>query len=253
MTTDTIEIDPEELSNDVREDLEDEIGEDLAEQKAKEIQINSMNNGEPNKKTSINTIREKLEDIYKFNLDTNKLHTTGTIENIEPIQNNQIEFTIKRSDMNKKDTIYLTKDSTELANLVEYKNVDKVSELQGKTISYRNEGYTRKREKYIIPKNLSNISKLRYKLFKKNLKLKNSIEVITRNDIYDRLAFGMIIMTLASLLVLPISTIPTIIFGTMTSLIFMMIIANIITEMLLDLLDGNFYEIKSETSNSTYF
>lgn len=255
MQKDTIEIDPEELSKDVRENLEKEIGEDVAERKAKEIRLNSMNNGIPNKKSSIETIRGELDNkINKIDMKTEKKYVFGEINDIEPSRDDEeIQFTISRNDKNEDDVITMDKDSTELANLVEYKNLDNVLELEGEKIPYRDYGFSRKKEKYLIPNNLSYISQFRYKIHNKLTKIKNIIDIFTENKHFDTLIFGSMSLTGLCAFMIPISYIPVMIVGTIGFSTFFILILYIITDILLNIADGDFYRIESESNCDKYW
>lgn len=254
MQTDTIEIDPDELSEDVREDLEDDLDEDIAEQKAKEIRVNSMNNGTPNTISSFETIRQTFENITnEFDLDADKKYIYAQVKNIEPTDDDKVKFTISRKDKNEDDYIFLEKDSTQLANLVEYKNVDNVSELCGEKIPYKEYGYTRTKERYLIPKNLSHISQLRYKTHNLILKLNNTVDILTDIKQLDEIIIGSIALTTISILFLPISYIPIFIFGCISLLSLILVVFYIFTDILVGVLDNNFYKIESESETHSYW
>jgi hypothetical protein len=227
----------------------------VSDKKAKKILLNSMNNGTPNKKSSIETIHKKLENnIYKIDIDTEKKHVFGEIKNIEPTDSDEkIKFTIDRDDKNQDDTITMEKDSTELANLVEYKGVDNVLDLKGEKIPYRNYGFTRKKEKYLIPNNLSHISQIRYKTHNKLTKFNNIISIITQDDNFDNLMFGSMFLTAVSAILSPISFIPVMIIGTIAFSTLFAVILYIITDILLDITDGDFYKIEDESNNNRYW
>lgn len=184
----SIEIECEQLSEEVRESLLDELDDpELANQKANEIKLNNMNNANARRGSTTRKISNKLKEfIGKFKLIKSYEESSQKrkIINIKP-KNNAVIFETEE-DFNR--NLVLEKNSKALANLVEYKNVDNVIDLKNENIQYIEFGT---HEKYILPYELSLIHKFKYKCH--NILLNYTQFMKNMNmDLFYRLYLGLV-------------------------------------------------------------
>lgn len=196
MKEDTMEIDPEELSDETLKELQDDLDIDaeFAKNKAKEIHINNINLNEPNEISSLtqtsNYINSKYETIE------NILSLESIKSEVKDVIPKDDQIIIKVKNTNKKYAkIYMNKNSKILSNLLRHKNVDKISEVIGEYIMCKDIS----NRKYVIPKYISVLSKVRFKIyyglsvFRRNI---DKLSEISKNKIDN---VGTIMFTLAFL------------------------------------------------------
>lgn len=162
MEEDTMEIDPKQLSDETLKELEDDLDIDteFAKDKAKEIHLNNISLDEPNNISSLTQISNYINSKFEKIADILSLESiSGEIKDVIPKED---QIIIKVKNPNKEYAkIYMNKDSKVLSNLVRHKNVNKISELIGESIMCKNIG----NKKYVIPKYISLLSELRFKIY----------------------------------------------------------------------------------------
>lgn len=234
----SIEIEPEKLSEDVRESLKDELDDpELANQKADEIKLNNMNNAEPRTGSTLREISDKLKELTdKFKLINSYKESSQNrkIVDIKP-RDNSIIFKMK-SDSTR--DLALEKNSKALANLVEYKNVDNIMDLKNKNIQYIEIGV---HEKYIIPYKLSLIHKFKYKCH--NILLNYTQFMKNMNmDIFYRLCMSLVCIWWLVVLGLELSQTFKMLSATILIVLGLLVILQYFTEYLQSKIDYlNFY------------
>lgn len=234
----SIEIEPEKLSEDVRESLKDELDDpELANQKADEIKLNNMNNAEPRTGSTLREISDKLKELTdKFKLINSYKESSQNrkIVDIKP-RDNSIIFKMK-SDSTR--DLALEKNSKALANLVEYKNVDNIMDLKNKNIQYIEIGV---HEKYIIPYKLSLIHKFKYKCH--NILLNYTQFMKNMNiDIFYRLYMSLVCIWWLVVLGLELSQTFKMLSATILIVLGLLVISQYFTEYLQSKIDYlNFY------------
>lgn len=155
----------EKLADEVKETLEDELNmsEDFAQNHAKKIRLDVEPTAEPETKSILN--------FQTINL-TSILYSMGEIIDID-IDSETIQMIIKYNNIKFKTT--LDRNSQSVANLIEYNNSETFTDLIGGDILVAKvDNY---RYKIFIPKNVSTIGKLRYKLDGLNVKLYIAIQI----------------------------------------------------------------------------
>lgn len=179
----TMHIDPKELSDETLKELNDDLDIDteLAKDKAKEIHLNNINLDEPNNISSLTQISNYINSKFERTSDILSLESiNGEIKDVIPKEDKII---IKVKNPNKEySKIYMNKDSKILSNLVRHKNVNKISELIGESIMCKNI----RNKKYVIPKYISSLSELRFKIYYILSNISRNIEKIadiSRNKI----------------------------------------------------------------------
>lgn len=179
----TVEVDPEDLSKEVRDELQEEadMDGDIAQDKADELYLDNIETRDPSTSKTTEYITKNLKN--KFSNLRNTLSNSGRIGKIveiKPKKYNIIKFKIKTG--NRYRELKLREDSTELAQIMAYHNVDNLSNLENKKIVYKI-GF-RDRLEYMIPKNINPLTKYRYKLFGVNHDLFHKIsDVFEKNDV----------------------------------------------------------------------
>lgn len=196
MSQETVEIDPEELSESVREDLQNELDmdESFAKEKANQVHLDNIDTVEADSTKPLeiiyNYFNNSIEILNKKPREfLNKTTNIGVIKEIEPKYGDMIQLSIDVGD----DTIdtLISKDSKKLAHITEYHNVEKLSDLKDKQIFYYVE---KSRKKFIIPKDVNVLSNLRYKIYGIQRNIRKSIEHIFGK--YDDLTFNSTVISI---------------------------------------------------------
>lgn len=184
----TLEVNPEELSDKVLKELinESNIDREEAEKFADEAQLDEMDFVEPDKKNIFESIKDNitfgfgmLSSLYKWFCNRT---ARPKIVNVTPKGDNKVVLNVHHPKINKCELSF-EKDDVEIANLMEYHNVNNPKNLEGKRIliedisdlnfdkrhsdtrgvySYNN---TNPCHLFLIPNNTSMLGKLRYRLF----------------------------------------------------------------------------------------
>lgn len=154
---------------------------DIAQDKADELYLDNVETKEPNtSKTTefiIKYLKNKSSNLQNSLFNSGRI---GKIVKIEPKKYNIIKFKIKTG--NRYTELKLREDSTELAQIMAYHNIDNLSNLENKKILYKIG--LRDRLEYMIPKNINPLTKFRYKLFGVNHNLFHKIsDIFEENDV----------------------------------------------------------------------
>lgn len=162
-----IEVDPSEISNEVYQDLTEEldIDSDYAEKYTEKLRINELVEKNPNKSNILTSTSQKLKSGYKLIKDYwNENTILANIVDIKVTSNDYIRLTFSHPNLNKNRSCKMEPNSSVLSNLMEYHSLDDPMKLVGKKAFI--EGATEWNESSIkIPNNTSITGKLRYKLF----------------------------------------------------------------------------------------
>lgn len=195
--TETIEVDPSELSDEVRDDLTDEldINSEFAEEYAEELKINELVDKDPDKKSFVDSFTEKLKSGYSsvagyFN--TNTIY--AEIVDISVTDNDYIVLEFSHPNLVRNATCKKSPDDRTLSNIMEYHDVNDASELVNKKVPIFNpedlsDTFT---DTYItFPNNTSLSGKIRYKIFCaiKNIEIKMPL---TNQDPVDLVLGGIL-------------------------------------------------------------
>lgn len=242
MNDETVEIDSKKLSEDIREDLQEEldVNDDIIDEKAKNIRLKSIDLGDPNKQSSIVTIKKYIQDrVSSFQNITDYNSVYGTIDSLEP-ERNKIQMNIKHK--NSIDSLYFDNESTEIANFMEYKNADNILELKGEQIPGKCEEFGNKKQ-YLIPKRISFIDNLQYKIHNRMLQTHDILDKIMNNERFDNSIFGLMVMWLVSNIFLIYGMrIPFIISSILLVFIFGVVATCILTSYVHNTLDNKLYK-----------
>lgn len=173
----TVEVDPEDLSQEVLDELENKANMDseLAEKKADEAYLNNVETKEPNQSTVIDFVKESIKnrnsDLRNL-LDEASL--IGRIIDVEPKKYNKVVLKI---DIGSSVVDFKLKEkSSFLAQLMGYHNVSKITELKNKKIAIdKQESFRNSKDvELLIPKDINLLSNIRYKIY------------TVQNDIYSK-------------------------------------------------------------------
>lgn len=202
----TIEVDPEELSDEVLKDLVQESGIDKekAEEFADKAQFEEMEYQDPNKKNVFESFKiksnfgfKKLKSLYQSICDKN---ARPFISEVEPNGNDTIIFHVEHPRLSKH-KIRFSKDDVEIANLMDYHRVDNPIDLEGKRlvldeISVLKNNNSRRHSvhynepTFLIPNNVSILGKLRYGAFSFMQDLRSKTKFWVKSDPVDAVMLG---------------------------------------------------------------
>lgn len=176
--TETLEVNTEELSDEVLEELKEKSNFDdkVAEKHAEKIKLEEMDTIDPEKISLTGIIGKYINRLTSWasqGLDNLRSRKTPKfrISNVKP-KHNGVSLTLSHPNRSDK-KFSLSNDSSELANLLEYHNADSPAELKDQHITvskisdaspYSNmhRSYS---PKFCIPHNVSAFGKLHYKIF----------------------------------------------------------------------------------------
>lgn len=167
----TMEVDPSELSDEVRDDLTEEldIDSDYAQEYAEELKINELVDKNPDKESFINSFVNKLKSGYSSVIGYfNKNTIYAEIVDIRVTDNDYIVLEFSHPDFKKNPICKKKPDDSILSNIMEYHGVNNASELVNKKVPVFNsenlsDSFT---DTYVsFPNNTSLSGKIRYKMF----------------------------------------------------------------------------------------
>lgn len=169
--SDTIEINPSDLSDEVRNDLTEElnIDSDYADEYAKELKVDELVDKDPDKTGFIDSSARNLKSIYTFIDDYIKSNTIyGKIVDIQATDNDYIVLKFNHTSMNETASCKMSPHDSTLSNIMEYHGVDNASELENKKVpivNAKNLSETFEKTYITLPNNTSLSGKLRYRVF----------------------------------------------------------------------------------------
>lgn len=191
--TNTLEVDSETLSVDagelsdatIRDMVEEgDLKKEEAESLGNDIWLNEIETGEPDKTGAISYLKNISKICKTKASDTSELFKNrktilSNIESVERTHNDKIRIHIQHGRLGKK-RVRFSPDSTELANLLEWKNVDNPNELEGLTVPILRDSIESNRNYILIPHNVSSTGRLRFLLYNgvEEIREKSKISVI---------------------------------------------------------------------------
>lgn len=132
----TIKIEPHHLSDEVKQSLVEEVGfnEEIAEKYSDIVWFNEINMGKPTNKGVFDYARQKFGTIKRkatglWRVFSNRKTIWADIKSVERTDNDTVELQIHHQDV-RRNTVHSDTDSTPLANLLEWKGVNKPLDLR---------------------------------------------------------------------------------------------------------------------------
>lgn len=230
---DSVEIDPEKLSDDVADELveEDIIDKEEADVVSNEVWLEQINKKDPNEVSFIDSLKLKFGDIQESinNFTQDKIQY---IENYKTIyadvisvnpdkESEKVTIKLRHSAIGVFD-IDIDPKSTNFSNLIEYYSVNNPKDLENKKLVVTNKSFESEHiNSIVIPKNVSTSGKIRFKMYSicrevlrktRNNRLYNSSigDIIVMYAITGFMSFFSLLF---SLTILTVGTIPSIIIG----------------------------------------
>lgn len=173
MSTDseTLEVDPDELSDEVIEDLVEEGGLEKkeAESLGDEVWFEEVDTGEPSKTGAVSYVKgrfnlgkESASDLRTLFSDYKTI--LADIESVERTDRDRVEIKIRHGRIGT-ETVTFSPGSTELANILEWRGVSNPRELEGLSIPILRESFDSRYTHVLIPHNVSSTGRLRFSLY----------------------------------------------------------------------------------------
>lgn len=273
---DSVEIDPEKLSDDVADELveEDIIDKEEADVVSNEVWLEQINKKDPNEISFIDALKLKFGDI-KESINNFTQDKIQYLENYKTIYADVIsvnphkeseKVTIKlRHSAIGVFNIDLDPKSTNFSNLIEYYSVNNPKDLGNKKLVVTNKSFESEHiNSIVIPKNVSTSGKIRFKMYSicrevlrktRNNRLYNSstgdiivMYAITGFMSFFSLLFALTILTVGTILSIIIGfflMIPSYVWFTIMTIHIIYLIVRSVSSILLYLIESN-YSIKTE-------
>lgn len=206
----TVEVDPNELSNEVQESLVKEGV--LEEEKAKDygdsVWFEEIDISGCTRKGIVGYLEQRMRDFKQlvsslYWLFTDYKTVLGDIESVERTDNDKVKLCIVHERLGTK-TATLHPDSNKIANLVEWKGFDNPLELKGSRVPVIRESFNNSYTIILIPHNVSTLGCLRFSLYSgiEEVRVKTRISSIYEN--LESFAFGSTVaLSISSILLMP--------------------------------------------------
>lgn len=190
--TDSIEIDPEELSDQVVQDLVDEgaLDKEDAEKYGDEVWFEEVDVPEPTKKEGLNSIiSSKLKGLYTTWRERSAFFH---IESVERTYDDRVRLNLFHS-KHKERSVVLGLESTTLVNLMALAKVDNPKDLEGGRVVMTENTWSK--PELTIPNNLSSYGRIKYKMYSAitHIREKTKIKSLGEGEV-----FGVQIVTAVS-------------------------------------------------------
>lgn len=212
--SETIEVDPSELSDEVRDSLTEElnIDSDYADEYVENLKVNELVDKNPDKTGFLDSSIAKLKSLYNSVSDYfNKNTIYAKIVDVRATENDYVILKFDHPKLNKTARCKKKPDDPMLSNIMEYHRVNNASELNKKSVPIFNpnnllDTFT---DTYVtIPNNTSLSGRIRYRIYGsiKNFRMKvpfttkDSADLALRGVIYNGFAL-LVGLSISSVLV----------------------------------------------------
>lgn len=206
----TVEVNPNELSQEVRDELieKGELTESEADQYANEAHLKQIQTAQPEKSNVVESSILKYKSFKRYINNRRKKATknyhnekaTADIKDVSATDDNKIKITLNHAKLGESEIVF-DENSTAVANLISYYNVENPLGLIGKSVVIDRIYYLGDPEKrsptYLFPNNVSILGKLRYKIFSTIQNIRGISSVWLDGEVIP----GYLTTTLASMLV----------------------------------------------------